>query len=208
MESHVREICRVADSWRKTMRKGPFASLKSCFGYGLDCLNGLGEFVDQSKQPSADHKKAMGAVRRSGIVEIALQHLLTMAKKWESDERKLATTSEVELSLVGTATVFKGTIRSSRYSLVDIEDAAKILAAIQEVSTMFHFERDSECPFPTFIFVDSLWLLVQAFPSLLFQDVGVHCLQCYVPKRKLEFKGIDLSDVCLYDVLAHGSWNR
>ena len=211
METQIREICRLAESWRQKTRKGPFEPLKDCVGFGFESLDDLGKLVDRSKQPSTDQKKAMSGVRRSGIVEIAIQHLLAMARNWESDERKAASDHDIECSLLSIAFAFKQTTRASHFDLrpfIDEEDATKIFATIYEVSTMFRFERDTVGAFPTFIFADAVWLLVRSFPTLPFPDVGVHLLQSYVPMQTLKFKKVNLPDAFLHEILDRGTWNR
>ena len=166
------------------------------------------QHFDASKEKYVEHKKVIGGVRRSGIIEVAIQNLVSIAKNWESEERKSTRYDVLEVILMGTALVFSGVIRGNGFPMIDEEDAAKILATIYEVSKMFHFERDTERPFPTFIFVDSLWLLTLSFPTLSFPNVGVHLLRADIPQQKMGFKAVQLSDTFLHEILGRGPWDR
>ena len=168
------------------LRRGPFSPVDTCFSGSLNCLYDLGASVNKSKQKPIDQKKAIGGFRRSGIIDVVLQHLMLMAKNWESEERKMASVARIERSLLSIALVFVGAV-SPQHPLVDEEEATKIVSTLYEVS-MFHFDRDSDCAFPTFIFFETVGFAVVSFPTLPLPDIGERMLQSLLPRKKLCYK--------------------
>ena len=207
MQGKFKEVTDFADQWRKTIRSAPFVSLAHCVGV-IDVVFDLGLCVEGSKQQSVDHKKAVSGIRRSGIVEVSLQHLLCMGKRWCTEERKQVDVSTLERNLKTIVGLFVAVLRGSNTPLVDEDDAAKILATIYEVSTLFHFERDTECPFPTFIFRDPLVLMCNSFPLLSFPDIGARLVESLLPSKTISDKSSCGSGSFLLQILMRGPWDR
>ena len=176
MEKRGRQLTKYADMWCVAMHPNPYV-LVDC-NDATDVLVSLYRTVERSKP---EQKEAVAIVRRSGIVDVALQHLQSMAKNWHSEARKSARTAVLEANLASVTCVLGETAPL----LVDEKGAANIFEAISEVSSVFHFEPDTDCPFPAFLFMRPLASLALAFPQLPFLQCGMPLLESLVPLRKL-----------------------
>ena len=79
MEASLSDLTTCASRRLAAIRTNRFAPLQDTWAIAQLLLHDVADFVERSKRKHIEHKKAMEGVRRSKVVDVALENLLGIA---------------------------------------------------------------------------------------------------------------------------------
>ena len=184
MESNIAAFKAATAPHRSALRTDPFASLSPCFAAGAKLL---AEFVPNQAKHSHEHGTLVEALKRTEIVEIALEGLEGIEQVWNTPVLSSTFVHVVEYTLLWVQDVFTIVMQDAEHCFIGEGVASEILRTMQRIADTFCYGVETEAAFPTFIFTQVLYLISRRFPGLPVSAMKLHVLHSTVPRNKIRF---------------------
>ena len=185
MEDQLSDLAACVSFRLTDIRKSHYAPVHETWLATQSFLSQIARSVEQSTRKSIDHKKAIDGVRRSKVVDAALDNLLGIANGWNSFSCQLTPIAPLEDNLMSNISILVYTLGKRDYPLIDQNCASRIVATMFSITKSFNFAVNTDRPFPAFRFLPVLGSIADRFPKLACPDIGLPILKSFLPRKKL-----------------------